>query len=272
MKPCEEYIADMNLSIDGLLEPEEEQALQAHLAVCPKCRSLYQSYREIQDAIQEAEVEPLKGLSHSVMTQIRQEKVRHSPKATLKRMRFTLVAAVIALVVVTAGKYIGTPSGNTASGNETAAAAAQDTDTAAAEDPGTAFAAAPEAKAGQPKAAAAAEDTTQDVAEYAAEGAAPMVGAGNPEAADEAPADSTLIVWNALKQDGYTGTLYVVDTTETELFRLLPQAEIIALSSGDTVYHVSAADYQLVADQLPAAEEMDADAQSDEVYLSLEAK
>ena len=100
MKTCEDYIADMNLSIDGLLTPEEEQALQAHLAVCPKCRSLYQSYRDIQAAIDEAEVEPPKGLAHSVMTQIHQEKVRHSPKATLKRMRFTLVAAVLALSLI----------------------------------------------------------------------------------------------------------------------------------------------------------------------------
>ena len=154
MKTCEDYIADMNLSIDGLLTPEEEQALQAHLADCPKCRSLYQSYRDIQAAIDEAEVEPPKGLAHSVMTQIHQEKVRHSPKATLKRMRFTLVAAVLALVVIAAGKYIGTPHGNTAvsSTPETAAAEAP---AEAAANPEAALAAPPEEAAG-----AAAENAT----------------------------------------------------------------------------------------------------------------
>lgn len=81
MRTCESYIADMNLSIDGLLDEAEEQALQAHLAVCPKCRSLYQSYQDINAAILEAEVEPPKGLTHSVMTQIHQEKTRNKPKA-----------------------------------------------------------------------------------------------------------------------------------------------------------------------------------------------
>ncbi len=269
MKPCEEYIVDMNLSIDGLLEPEEEQALQAHLAVCPKCRNLYRSYREIQDAIVEGEVEPPNGLSRSVMTQIHQEKVRHSPKTIFKRMRFTLTAAVIALVVVAAGKYIGTPHGSTtASSTSESAVAAEAPEMTASQE--AALGAAPETAVlpGVKAGVEATEDTTED--------AAPMLGAANSAMEDaaptDAPMDSMWIVWNALKQDGYTGTLYVVATTETELFRLLPQAEIIALSSGDIVYHVSAADYQLVADQLPAAAEMDADAQSNEVYLSLEAK
>ena len=279
MKPCEEYIVDMNLSIDGLLDPEAEQALQAHLATCPKCRSLYRSYREIQDAIVEGEVEPPKGLSHSVMNRIHQEKVRHSPKATLKRMRFTLAAAVIALAVLAAGKYIGTPGSNMTSG-----ATADTAEAAAAEAPETAvnqeaaLGAVPEAAA-PPEAneeAETAEDTAEYAEENAAEQAAPMVGAAYSAMEDaeptDAPTDSMWIVWNALKQDGYTGTLYVVDTTEQALFRLLPQAEIVVLSSGDTVYQVSASDYQLVQDQLPAVAEMDADEAGDTVYLSIKAE
>lgn len=258
MKPCEEYIADMNLSIDGLLDPEAEQALQAHLAACPQCRSLYQSYREIQDAIVEGEVEPPRGLSHSVMTRIHQEKARHSPKAALKRMRFTLAAAVIALVVVAAGKYIGTPHGSTAAGSTPESVAAE-----AAADPEAALAAAPEA---------ASPDTEE--AGGMVENAAPMLGAANSamEDAADAPTDAMWIVWNALEQDGYTGDLYFVNTTEQALFRLLPQAEIIVLSSGDTVYQVSASDYQLVEDQLPAVAEMDAETPGDTVYLSITAE
>ena len=262
MKTCEDYIADMNLSIDGLLTPEEEQALQAHLAVCPKCRSLYQSYRDIQAAIDEAEVEPPKGLTHSIMTQIHQEKVRHSPKATLKRMRFTLVAAVLALVVIAAGKYIGTPHGNTAASSTSEAAAAEAANEAAA-NPEAALAAPPEEEG------VGTQDTTEDAEEYAAVGAAPKLGAENSAMDETAPSDSLLIAWNAMQQDGDVGSLYLVDTTETELFQLLPNAEIVALSSGDIVYKVSANDYALVADQLPAVESMESAAESDDVYLSL---
>ena len=267
MKTCEDYIADMNLSIDGLLTPEEEQALQAHLAVCPKCRSLYQSYQDIQAAIDEAEVEPPKGLAHSVMTQIHQEKVRHSPKATLKRMRFTLVAAVLALVVIAAGKYIGTPHGNTAASSTPETAAAEAPAEAAA-NPEAALAAPPEEAAG-----AAAENATaaadEDIVGYADAAVPPKMGAGNSAMEDTAPSDQLMILWNAMQQDGDVGSLYLVDTTETELFQLLPNTEIVALSSGDIVYKVSASDYALVADQLPAVESMEAATESDDIYLSL---
>lgn len=277
MKTCEDYIADMNLSIDGLLSPEEEQALQAHLADCPSCRNLYRSYREIQDAIDEAEVEPPKGLRHSVMTQIREEKVRHSPKGVLKRMRFTLVAAVIALVVVSAGKYIGTPHGSTAASSEMETAAAAEAAEAAepaepadtAPDEGTAFAAAPQGVPENADTAEAAEEAAEEAApvEEYAENDAPMVGAANPETADTS--DTMLIIWSAMQQEGYVGNLYAVDTTENALFALLPQAEIHALSSGDIIYSVSASDYQLVQSQLPAVQEIDSDTQSDTVYLCL---
>lgn len=271
MKTCEDYIADMNLSIDGLLSPEEEQALQAHLADCPNCRNLYRSYREIQDAIDEAEVEPPKGLRHSVMTQIREEKVRHSPKGVLKRMRFTLVAAVIALVVVSAGKYIGTPHGSTAASSEmeTAAAAEDVEEAATAPDEGTAFAAAPQGVPENADTAEEAEAAAEEAspAEEYAENNAPMVGAANPETEDTS--DTVLIIWSAMQQEGYIGNLYAVDVTENALFALLPQAEIHALSSGDIIYSVSASDYQLVQSQLPAVQEMDSDTQSDTVYLCL---
>ena len=72
-----------------------------------------------------------------------------------------------------------------------------------------------------------------------------------------------------MQQDGDVGSLYLVDTTETVLFQLLPNAEIVALSSGDIVYKVSASDYALVADQLPAVESMEAATESNDIYLSL---
>ncbi len=268
MKSCEDYIADMNLSIDGLLTLEEEQALQAHLAVCPKCCSLYQSYRDIQAAIDEAEVEPPKGLTHSVMIQIHQEKVRHSPKATLKRMRFTLVAAVLALVVVASGKYIGTPHGNTVASSTPETAAAEAANKAAA-NPEAALAAPPEEAAGA-TAQDATENTEEDTAEYTA-GAAlpPMLGDTNSAMEDTAPSDQLVGCWNAMQQDGYVGDLYLVDATERSLFQLLPNAEIVTLSSGNIVYKVSVNDYTQVADQLPAVESMEAETESSDVYLCL---
>lgn len=276
MKSCEEYIADMNLSIDGLLTPEEEQELQAHLAVCPKCRSLYQSYRDIQSAIDETEVMQPKGLCHSVMESIHQEKVRHSPKATLKRMRFTLTAAVIALAVLAAGKYLGTPNDNltAASSTKAAAAPADDAPEAAFEAPLNETARAAEAAGDTADATGETGAQAEEAAgaeKYAAEGDMPMVDADSPEAATEdASPDAVSTVWDAMQQDGYMGALYVVAATKDTLYEVLPSAEQLTLSTGDIVYRVDAADYDQAAGQLTVTAQMMSDDPSSSVYLLLE--
>ena len=253
MRSCEQYIADMNLSIDGLLEPEQERALQAHLAQCAKCRSLYQSYQDIQAAILESEVEPPKGLTHSVMERIHGEKTRHSPKATLKRMRFTLVAAVIALVVVATGKYISIPSVemSTKSSVPTAEAAV---------DAGDGAAFAPRVAAYSP------EDLPNEAAVQADE---PMLGAAPDASQMETAEDSTGIletIQAQLDAQGQQGSVYLLSDDAVEIQRLLPHVEAIRLSSGITVYKVRTDDYEAVRTELTELGGIE-DRQTDFVYL-----
>ena len=253
MRSCEDYIADMNLSIDGLLEPEQEQELQAHLAQCQKCRSLYRSYQDIQAAILETEEVPPKGLTHSVMERIHAEKARHSPKETLKRMRFTLTAAVIALVVVAAGKYLGSPTSQ-ASTAAAVAASASEAATADAGD-GTAFA---------PRVATQAPEQQEEAAEAAE---APMLGAVPDDSQLEPDSDSLLADLQAqLEAAGEQGSIYLLHNSADDIQRLLPDAQTLSLSSDVTVYKVTEADYASVRAQLTEAGGAE-DMETDFVYL-----
>ena len=280
MRTCESYIADMNLSIDGLLDEAEEQALQAHLAVCPKCRSLYQSYQDINAAILEAEVEPPKGLTHSVMTQIHQEKTRNKPKAILSRMRFTLAAAVIALVVVAAGTYLGRPRDNISAAAQAESAMVAEAAEAPAE-PATgeaALAAPPKVGATAEQPEAETEVDTQDAGaeEYADDTAPEAEGRSFDSAMEdtvESGASGTALetAVAALEALGYQGTLLEVSATEDTLYALLPDAKPIELENGDTVYQVPQTAYDSVMDQLPSmgGAEMEIKGNSDETYVYL---
>lgn len=280
MRTCESYIADMNLSIDGLLDEAEEQALQAHLAVCPKCRSLYQSYQDINAAILEAEVEPPKGLTHSVMTQIHQEKTRNKPKAILSRMRFTLAAAVIALVVVAAGTYLGHPRDNiSAAAQAESAAVAEAAEAPAEPSAGEAALAAPPkvgATAEQPEAETEVDTQDAGAEEYAADAAPEAEGRSFDSAMEDTvesgasgTAPETAVA--ALEALGYQGTLLEVSATEETLRALLPDAKPIELENGDTVYQVSQTAYDSVMDQLPSmgGAVMESKGNSDETYVYL---
>lgn len=280
MRTCESYIADMNLSIDGLLDEAEEQALQAHLAVCPKCRSLYQSYQDINAAILEAEVEPPKGLTHSVMTQIHQEKTRNKPKAILSRMRFTLAAAVIALVVVAAGTYLGHPRDNiSAAAQAESAAVAEAAEAPAEPSAGEAALAAPPkvgATAEQPEAETEVDTQDAGAEEYAADAAPEAEGRSFDSAMEDTvesgaagTAPETAVA--ALEVLGYQGTLLEVSATEETLYALLPDAQPIELENGDTVYQVSQTAYDSVMDQLPSmgGAVMESKGNSDQTYVYL---
>ena len=225
-------------------------------------------------------MEPPKGLTHSVMTQIHQEKTRNKPKAILSRMRFTLVAAVIALVVVAAGTYLGHPRDNISAAAQAESAAVAEAAEAPAEPvAGEAALAAPPkvgATAEQPEAET--EVDTQDAgAEEYADDTAPEAEGRSFDSAMEDTVESgasgtapeTAVA--ALEALGYQGTLLEVSATEETLRALLPDAKPIELENGDTVYQVSQTAYDSVMDQLPSmgGAVMESKGNSDETYVYL---
>ncbi len=82
---CEKALELMSAELDGMCTEQERAALQAHLEACADCRETYRQLRALDEALQDAELEPPQALHDNVMRQIRKEKSR--PAASGSRLR-----------------------------------------------------------------------------------------------------------------------------------------------------------------------------------------
>ena len=71
---CEKALELMSAELDGMCTEQERAALQAHLETCADCRETYRQLRALDEALQDAELEPPQALHDNVMQQIRKEK------------------------------------------------------------------------------------------------------------------------------------------------------------------------------------------------------
>lgn len=280
MKPCEKYIDLIQRSVDGELSEGEKDILNAHLAACPGCKAIYDTYEHIQKGIMEGEEAPPAALSGAVMKAICREKEERKPLTWLKRSKFTLIAAAAVLVIFLVGKNVNLDFGASSADISGSAAAEATVDeaeaagAAAAED-GAAFQMAPEMVEAEEEAAWG--ETAEEPADAPAEAPA----AAPAEAAETAPmatgtGESQAVrwtikeVWEDLRRDGYSGDLYQLTMTEKELLELLPDCERIALSTGPVVYRSSVEDFQSVQLELRSNCSIVADVESDDVFYWME--
>ena len=70
---CEKALELMSAELDGMCTEQERAALQAHLEACADCRETYRQLRAMDEALQDAELEPPQALHDNVMQQIRKE-------------------------------------------------------------------------------------------------------------------------------------------------------------------------------------------------------
>lgn len=71
---CEKALELMSAELDGMCTEQERAALQAHLEACADCRETYWQLHALDEALQDAELEPPQALHDNVMRQIRKEK------------------------------------------------------------------------------------------------------------------------------------------------------------------------------------------------------
>jgi hypothetical protein len=226
MKACEAYLDVLMRSIDGETSPQEEAALQAHLATCPDCQALYDSYRLLDQGIRDLQEEPPAQLTGAIMEGIRREQ---HPRL-FRRFRFSALAAVIALVVLLGAKYlapdhmVGADTDAVETAEAVGAAQAADVPVVAAE-----FRSANQETAETAEEAPEEENTLAD--EGAVESSVSLSGAME---------DLDPDLEDALANADCQGSAYVLsDITAAQLQALFPELTATALENGMVAYAAS---------------------------------
>lgn len=105
MNDCEKYSELIGCLLDGELAEPQKTELEAHIALCPDCRRLYEAFALVSSALSE-EKEPPESLREDVMSALREEYVpeAHAKKRGLGWGRLAALAACFALVIFAASK------------------------------------------------------------------------------------------------------------------------------------------------------------------------
>lgn len=82
---CEKALELMSAELDGMCTEQERAALQAHLEACADCRETYRQLRALDEALQDAELEPPRRCM--TMSCGRSGRKRAGPAASGSRLR-----------------------------------------------------------------------------------------------------------------------------------------------------------------------------------------
>ena len=109
MDGCETMEVWLSLRLDGMLEPEEEQELEAHLAVCPRCRALAEELEAVHTAFPQLEDCPApEGFARGVMERIDAlEEKKPKVVPLFRRPQVRALMGLAACAVLCIGLYRG---------------------------------------------------------------------------------------------------------------------------------------------------------------------
>lgn len=109
MDGCETMEVWLSLRLDGMLEPEEERELEAHLAVCPSCRALARELEAVHTAFPQLEDCPApEGFARGVMERIGAlEEKKPKVVPLFRRPQVRALMGLAACAVLCIGLYRG---------------------------------------------------------------------------------------------------------------------------------------------------------------------
>ena len=99
MSRCEQVQEQISRLLDGDLSPQEQAAVQEHIAGCAECAALYEAFSAVSDAIGQDLEEAPDSLRETVMAEIRREEIRRRNQSLRPWRRVLTAAACLVLLV-----------------------------------------------------------------------------------------------------------------------------------------------------------------------------
>ncbi len=102
---CDKYLDNISLYIDDMLDHEEKEELEAHLATCETCSQVYNNLKVIKDGMNNFEdIEIPENLHESIMSKVLEDKEvttkSNIVKVDFKRKRMYMVASIACLMLI----------------------------------------------------------------------------------------------------------------------------------------------------------------------------
>lgn len=100
---CENALEKISALIDGELNEDEREEVQAHINDCASCRAVYAAYLGIDDALRQDAQEPPAALRENVMRAVRADKKKTASRPLKGILAAVLAAAAVFIVLCGAG-------------------------------------------------------------------------------------------------------------------------------------------------------------------------
>lgn len=99
MSACERYEADLSALLDGELDDARKEELYAHMAVCPECKALYETFSLLHEDAMEPPADLTERIMDAVRAEAKADNVTPMPKRRNRWIPWLAAAACFVVIV-----------------------------------------------------------------------------------------------------------------------------------------------------------------------------